>query len=103
MHRKAIASSYQRTACTTVKTMADLIGASFITSEGALVMTARYAVLQAEAQSLRYTVDGTTPTATNGFILPANSPVTLMPAELRAIKVIEVTAGGFANITLYSA
>ena len=102
MHKKAITGSYQRTACNTVKAMADLIGASFITSEGALIATARYAVLQAEAQTLRYTVDGTTPTTTAGFILPANSSVTLMPAELRAIKVLEATAGGFANITLYS-
>lgn len=102
MHRKAIAGSYQRTACTAVKAMADLIGASFINSDGAPIVTVRYAVLQAEAQTLRYTVDGTAPTASLGHTLAAGAMVTLMPAELRAIKVLEATAGGFANITLYS-
>lgn len=103
MHAKTIANSYQRTACTTVKTMADLIGAGFITAEGALRADVKYAVVQAEEQSLRWTTDGTAPTTTAGFIMTAGQQYMLTPAELRYLKVLEQTSGGFLNIQLYSA
>lgn len=102
MHGKAIASSYQRTACTAVKAQADLFPAPMFTA-GVLTINAKYAVIQAEAQSLRYTTDGSTPTATAGYIIAAGERVTFTPAELATIKIIEASAGGYANAQLYSA
>lgn len=103
MHAKAIAGSHKRTGVDTVKVMVDLIDAAFVTSDGGPILTCKYAKLQAEAQTLRYTLDGSTPSASAGFVLPANSFVTLAPAELRSIKVIGIVAGGFANTALFSA
>lgn len=103
MHAKAIAGSYQRTGCDTVKTMANLIAAGFVTTDGGPINSAKYARIQAEAQALRYTLDGTTPTASLGHTIAVGAQITLTPRELRDIKVIGAAAGGFANTTLFSA
>ena len=50
-------------------------------------------VLQANGRDIRYTLDGTTPTATVGFLLPAGgSPVLLHWANGVNIRVIETAA-----------
>jgi len=103
MHAKAIASSYQRTACTAIKAMSNLIGAGFITTEGAPRADVKYAIVQAEGQALRFTTDGTDPTTTAGFVLAVGAFYRLTPRELRDVKILEQTAGGFANVQLYSA
>ena len=103
MHAKPIAGSYKRVACTTVKSMSGLIDASFVTSDGGPLVSVKYARIQAEGQTLRYTLDGSTPTTTAGHQLAAGAMRTFTPAEFRAIKVLEETAGGFANTTLFSA
>lgn len=102
MHGKAIAASYKRTACSSIRTQTDLFAAGFFTA-GVLTVNARYAVMQGEAQNLRYTTDGSDPTATAGFLLLVGERVTFTPAELATLKVLEATSGGFANCQLYSA
>lgn len=57
-------------------------------------------VIQAEAQTLRYTVDGTTPTATIGFPLPAGTRLTY-PGDLSTIQLIETVSGGIAHVQPY--
>ncbi len=104
MHGKAIAGSYQRTAVAApAKTMADLIAAGFINSDGAPIVSVRYARIQAEAQAIRYTLDGSTPTATAGHVLAAGAEKTFTARELRDLKAIEASAGAYANVTLFSA
>lgn len=52
--------------------------------------------LQAFAQAVRYTLDGTTPTASTGFRLAANEFRVIEVGEATAVKVIEET--GSASI-----
>lgn len=52
-------------------------------------------LIQAITQNIRYTLDGTTPTASVGFQLKAGDPPVLIPVRSgMAIKVIEETATG---------
>lgn len=48
--------------------------------------------LQAFAQNIRYTTDGTTPTATTGFQITAGSLVVIDIGPNQTLKVIEETA-----------
>lgn len=51
--------------------------------------------LQATGQNVRYTVDGTTPSASVGFVLVADADAVFVPAnDGMTIRVIEVSAGG---------
>jgi len=50
-------------------------------------------LIQAMAQNIRITFDGTTPTATTGFQLKAEDPMLLIPlGDAMVIKVIEEAA-----------
>lgn len=50
-------------------------------------------LIQAYTNNIRYTLDGTTPTATTGFLLEAGKQVVIdYPASGMTIKVIEETA-----------
>lgn len=49
-------------------------------------------LLQAFTQAIRYTLDGTTPTASTGFRLAANSQAELYLAPGATVKLIEETA-----------
>lgn len=50
-------------------------------------------MIQALTQNVRYTLDGTTPTATTGFQLKAGDPAILVPiGSGTTVKVIEETA-----------
>ncbi len=65
--------------------------------------TVRFARIQAETQSVRWTDDGsTTPTASLGFVLTAGSTleVTNM-ASVLALKFIEVTSSAKLNVSFY--
>jgi hypothetical protein len=54
---------------------------------------ANQVLIQALTQNVRFTLDGTTPTATVGFQLKAADPPTLIPiGAANNIKVIEETA-----------
>lgn len=103
MHAKAIAGSHKRTGVDTVKVMADLIDAAFVTSDGGPILSCVYAWLSGEAQVLRYTLDGTVPTASLGHTVALGQRITLTARQLRTIKVIGAAAGGFASVTLFSA
>lgn len=49
-------------------------------------------VVQALAQNVRFTLDGTNPTASLGFQLKANDPPLTIPLKGCTLKVIEETA-----------
>lgn len=51
-------------------------------------------LLQAYGQAVRFTLDGTTPTASTGFRLAANDRIALAIGGGVSIKVIEEAAGG---------
>ncbi len=54
-------------------------------------------ILQCETQNVKFTLDGTTPTATVGFLLTAGDPPILVPVAGAAVKVIEVAASASVN------
>jgi len=61
-----------------------------------------WATVQAEAQDVRYTLDGTTPTATVGTLLKAGQPATIfLMTELQVAKWIEATASAKLNFQFY--
>lgn len=62
----------------------------------------RRAIIQAEAQALRWRDDGTDPTATVGMTIPAGGELRYDGASMTAIKLIAATAGAIANIAYYS-
>jgi hypothetical protein len=49
-------------------------------------------IIQCTGQNVRYTLDGTTPTTTVGFLLVADQPPVKMPVGGAAVKVIQVSA-----------
>lgn len=53
---------------------------------------AKKIVIQALTQAVRFTLDGTTPTASIGFQLKAGDPPVTIPLEGVTLKVIEATA-----------
>ncbi len=61
---------------------------------------AKMALIQAEAQNIRWRDDGTNPTTSVGMILVANDTL-LYSGTLSAIKFIEVTATAKINVTYY--
>lgn len=52
-------------------------------------------IIQAETQNVRYTLDGTAPTATVGFLLlTTEPPVMITVSDATILQVIEAAAGG---------
>lgn len=62
---------------------------------------ANYALIQAEAQSIRWRDDGTNPTASVGMIITANQYIEYT-GNLATFKAIEVTGGAIVNVSYYS-
>lgn len=62
---------------------------------------ARYAVLVAEAQNVRWRDDGTAPTATVGMLLTTSAPAFIYCGKLSAVNVIAATAGAILNVAYY--
>lgn len=60
-----------------------------------------YAVIIAEAQSVRWRDDGIPPTASVGMLLPAGSVMTY-DGPLDRIRFIETTAGATLSVSYYS-
>ena len=60
-------------------------------------------MIQAEAQSLRYRMDGIDPTASVGHLLLANNAITINmgSGRIQDIRVIEAVAGGILNVTSF--
>jgi hypothetical protein len=58
--------------------------------------------VQAEAQALRWTDDGTDPTTTRGNLLTVGSELPIKDVALSALKFINAAAGAVANINVYA-
>ena len=56
------------------------------------------ALVQVEAQSMRYRPDATAPTASVGVLLPAGAQLTLRGAEMAAARFIAVNTGAILNV-----
>ncbi|MGB5052680.1 MAG: hypothetical protein WBO46_27260 [Caldilineaceae bacterium] len=55
-------------------------------------------IIQAETQNVRLTLDGTTPTATVGFLLTAGATVYTFPVAYgMTVKIIQTTATAVVN------
>lgn len=65
--------------------------------------TVRFARVQAEAQNVRWTDDGTTtPTASVGFVLAAGSTMTIDDlGAITKLQFIEVAASAKLNVSFY--
>lgn len=59
-----------------------------------------YAIIQAEAQGVRWRDDGTDPTSSVGMKLPADAELQYS-GQFARIKFIELTASAALNITYY--
>jgi hypothetical protein len=55
------------------------------------------AVVQADGENLRITLDGTTPTTTSGFVIPNGTSITLSASDATNAKLIAVASGGLVN------
>jgi len=64
--------------------------------------TATYAIIQAEAQSVRWRDDGTNPTASVGMVLNVSPDVLIYDGNLNGIKFIETSASAKLNVSYYS-
>lgn len=64
---------------------------------------ARYVMLAAYAQNLRYTLDGTTPTTAIGFLVVKDAPpVTIYVETGVTLQVISATAGAEVQYQFYN-
>lgn len=63
---------------------------------------ASFAVINPEAQDVRWRDDGEDPTISVGMLLKADSEFTYQ-GDLSAIRFIEVTSGASLNVSYYSA
>ncbi len=69
-----------------------------ITASTMIANSENYAVLTTETATIRFTTDGTTPTATVGHLAPAGSKITLDTAsEVNAFRAIR-TGGVSASV-----
>ncbi len=62
---------------------------------------ATYALIQAEAQSIRWRDDGVDPTASTGMLLTAGSSFMYSSGPLANVRVIEATGGAVVNVSYY--
>lgn len=62
----------------------------------------RRAVVQAEAQAIRWRDDGTDPTAAIGMTISVGGELRYDGATMTALRMIAATAGAIANIAYYS-
>lgn len=63
---------------------------------------ARWALLRAEAQTVRIRDDGTAPTASVGFPLLVADDALVYMGNLSGLRVIAATAGGILNVLYYA-
>ena len=61
---------------------------------------AAFCLIQAEANSLRYRDDGTSPTGTVGQVIASGSTVAYT-GDLTLLKIIQAGGGAIANVTCY--
>lgn len=63
---------------------------------------ARWALLRAEAQTVRIRDDGIDPTASVGFPLLVTGDALVYAGNLKGLRVIAATAGGILNVLFYA-
>jgi len=63
--------------------------------------TAKIAVITIEGQTVRWRDDGTSPTASVGFLLAVGSTMTYKPSSLALIKFIQTTATATVSVAYY--
>ncbi len=65
---------------------------------------ARFAIIEAETQSVRWRDDGVAPTASVGSLLPVQIPFVYTggPQGLTALRFIETTASAKLNVSFYA-
>ncbi len=80
---------------------ATLAAATGLTVPSSGNIKARIAILQAEAQTLRWRDDGTDPTATVGMPLEVGDEFEYT-GDLGKIKFIQTAAGGILNVSYYA-
>jgi hypothetical protein len=59
------------------------------------------AIIQAEAQSIRWRDDGVPPTASVGMLLAAGQTFQYTTPDFRLIQFIQATAGAILNVAFY--
>jgi hypothetical protein len=70
-------------------------------SLGAIPASAAYALIQAEAQNVRWRDDGVAPTASVGNLLLVGSSM-VYEKKLSAIQFISAVAGAIVNVNFYT-
>lgn len=86
----------QLSGLSSAKTLANATGAG-----GAIPTHATEALIQAESQDVRWTDDGTTPTASTGMLLTAGDSLYYDRGPLSGLKFIEASASALLNVTYY--
>lgn len=61
----------------------------------------KWAVIQAEAQALRFRDDGIDPTTSVGMLIPAGTSIDYT-GDLSKIRLINAVAGAIANVSYYA-
>lgn len=77
------------------------VGLGFGLASNAIPTGAEYALVQAEAQNLRWRDDGTDPTTTVGMLLASGSTILIKNTDLTAVKLMRAVSAGIINITFY--
>jgi hypothetical protein len=77
------------------------LGAGLGATLAAIPTGATYALLQAEAQAVRWRDDGVDPTTTVGMLLAAGGMQWLRNTDLSAVKILRAAAAGIINIAFY--
>lgn len=62
---------------------------------------ARYAIIQAQTQDVRWRDDGTDPTATDGMLLATSNAGFVYTGDIAKIKFIEVSASAVLHVSYY--
>lgn len=62
---------------------------------------ARFALIKAQTQNVRWRDDGTAPSGTVGMLLATTDPTLCYAGDLSAIRFIETTASAAINVSYY--
>lgn len=82
--------------------ISEQVGVACVTAAQLTVpATAVNVTVQADGQDVRYTLDGTSPTASSGILLPKGTSTTMSATDAAAAKFIQTTATALLN-AIYS-
>lgn len=92
--QKVIDGNLEPAGCSQITSLSSAVGL------GTIPDGAKLALLQAEADALRWRDDGTSPTSGVGMLL-ADGDTLVYNGNLRAIEFIETTGSGILNVCMY--